>query len=266
MLQPETVQDLRHQTVARAVQRRIDDFQRIGNRRDTVRVNGGRKHGGKILFIKVFTEHMHNPRGDGGVERHTLRSGQNVDLLSRLGDDLRLLGRDLGAVLPVGFIAVVLFRVMRCRDVDTGDATEFPHGEREFRRRADAVEEVDGDPVPCQHLRRGSGEESGIVTGVIRDCDPAGVRPLALDQLGNRLRRLRDGKDVHAPGTHIHRGTQTRCAEVHFHAETKFQNILFIADLCHFRHLCFVQKTGRKPSVILGTVRSHSLYPPYYLY
>ena len=58
----------------------------------------------------------------------------------------------LAAVVPVGFVAVVFWRVVACGDDDPALAAEVTYGERYFRSRAERVEKIRFDAVGREYF------------------------------------------------------------------------------------------------------------------
>ena len=76
-------------------------------------------------------------------------------------------GDHLRAVVPIGFVAVVFFRVVRCSDDHTALASEMADCKRHFRSRAARVEEIHLDAVGREDVGNDFGEFAAVVAHVV---------------------------------------------------------------------------------------------------
>ena len=73
----------------------------------------------------------------------------------------------LRAVLPVCFVAVVLFGVVACRHVHTALTFEMTDSERHLRRRTQRLEQIDLDAVGGEDIGNRFSEHTSVITAVM---------------------------------------------------------------------------------------------------
>ena len=116
-------------------------------------------------------------------------------------------------VLEVDLVAVVLRRVVRCRDHDAGAAAEVPDREREDRRRQVRRQQEGVDAGALHDLGGVAGEDLGVVPRVVADHDRG--RRAVLQQVGREAGGgLGDDDAVHPVGAGAERSAQSRGAEL----------------------------------------------------
>ena len=186
-----------HGDVARPVQGRIDDGERVLSAK--IAFEKVVLHRVEIAAVDLLADDDEQPArlcllgGDaahGAVPRH----------VPNAGDDLLIVGRDdLSAVPPIDFVAVIFGRVVARRDDDARGRLEMAHGKRQFGRRAQALEEIGADAVRRQDARRIERKFGRHMPAVIGD-DGAPLFSGGMDIVRKTLRRLSDRVDVHAGG------------------------------------------------------------------
>ena len=123
-------------------------------------------------------------------------------------------GDYLRAVVPVGFVPVVLGRVVGGGDDDTALGVQVTDGEGDLRRGAEAVEQIGFDAVGREDFGAHPGEGVGIVADVAadhhRDRFPG---ELFLQVVGQSLGGGADGVTVHAVGAYAHDAAHAAGAE-----------------------------------------------------
>ena len=191
---------------------------------------------------------------DGGIDRDAVHHVE-VDLVDVFADDLDevliafeldvadlhlvdffddggvMRGQDLCAVVPVGFVAVILARVVAGGDVDTALTAQVTDGKRYFGRGAQVVEEVDLDAVGREDGCRNLGELAAVVAAVVAydDGDLVAVLEALVQVVGQALGGGAYGIDVHAVAAGTHDAAQAACAEFQILVETVNQFGLVVA-------------------------------------
>ena len=153
-------------------------------------------HGVDEAVERVLADVARKTRLDGLGEGHALDL-EDVDVVDGVLDVTRRLRGDLASVGTVGFVAVVGSGVMAGRHADAHAAPKVAHGEAQRRRGLDARVDERADAVGRQHTRCGFDELLAHVAAVARDGD-ARVGEVRVNVIGEALRGLRDGVDVHA--------------------------------------------------------------------
>ena len=212
------------------MERRVNDFHLVGLIFDNFGMNDLLFDGTHVDRIKVTA--------DAHVEASFFRIlfGHRLHRIV-IGDgaygchDTRIMRRrDLCAVCPVGFVAVVFRRVVAGGDHDACHASVGAQCKRQHRRRTKRIADIGADAVRCQtqcrfvgklrrelaavvgdgharHIRFGTQailvcriRNAALCRDVIRECflvTPDGGG-LCLDVIGQSLCRLAHGVDVHA--------------------------------------------------------------------
>src|SRR6202012_1535494 len=163
------------------------------------------------LALRHFDEGFVDVLADAG---DVLRSPAPLDFVQGLDlayfdhDVLIVRGHQLAAVVPVGFIAIVLFGVVGCGNDDAAMAMEGADGEGKLGRGAKALEEKYLDAVGRHDVRRDLGELAAVVPAVVGDghADLAGY--LLPEVIGIALGRHPDGVLVHPVGAGAHDAAQ----------------------------------------------------------
>ena len=130
----------------------------------------------------------------------------HVGDLLHLGDDVLVMrSRHLGAVRPVGLVAVVLLGVVRRRHDHTRVAFQLADRKAQLRRRTQRVEEVNIEAVRGENVRHALGEHPRIVAAVVGHGNPHLLaRKVLLQVVRKSLRRGANRIDVHAVRTYAH--------------------------------------------------------------
>ena len=174
--------------------------------------------------------------------------GQGLDVVKYVqlfhlgGDGGGVLGRQLGAVGPVDFIAVVLRGVVAGGDVQARSTAVLPHSEGQLRGGAHGLEQAHGDTVARHHFGGGTGELLGVDPAVVADGNALGSKCFALgqDDVGKGLGGVADDVDVHPAQADAHHAPQPGGAELEQGEEAVF-------DLA-----CVVRKGGQLVLLRLG--------------
>ncbi len=168
-LEPQPLQHRIDRGDAGAVQRGIKNLQPALRRK---------RHGGDGRVVGAVDLRAHDrdpPAAAGLIEPQALdRAHVAGDLVH---EDLVVRRDELAAVLVIDFLAVVRRQVVAGAEHVAGDGLQMTDGEREFRRAAHAVEEMDLDAVGGVDLGRGPGQLPAVEVpdGV---GDLVGVDPL----------------------------------------------------------------------------------------
>ena len=121
----------------------------------------------------------------------------------------------LCAVVPVGFVAVVLLGVVAGGEDDAALATEVADGEGHFGRGAHIIEEIYLDAVGGEDVGRSLGEEAAVVAAVVAHyhTDLFQILEILVQVVGEALCGGAHRVDVHAVRSGPHDATQTARAE-----------------------------------------------------
>ena len=185
---------------------------------------------------------------------------KNIQAFHDRCDHVRVLRRELCAVLPVRLIAVVLARIMRGGDVDARDAVQVAQGKRQLRRRAQFVKQVDRDIRRRQHGSCRPGELLRVVAAVIGDDHAGGGFALAADQLCQRLRCVGDCMGIHGVHACFHDAAQSGSAEGQVVCEAQAQFVIVVLNGEEFCLLVCRQAVGCQPAVVLFHVFFHTVF------
>ena len=237
VLVAQTAQDLGHQTVAGAVERRVDQLEVVCDLLNAVRIDRDLDDLAEVRLVGLFVQNADHAALDRFVEIRGLNAGEDVGRRHFLCDYVRLGRGQLCAVLPVDLVAVVFLRVVGCGDVDARDAAVVTDCKGQLRGRAQLVEDQRLDAVRGEDARGLLCELGREVTGVVCDRNAAVHRLLTVryDQLRKALRRLTDGKAVHAVEADAQNAAQACRAERQRRIKTAL-DLFFI--VCNRLQLC----------------------------
>ncbi len=213
----EAAQRRGNQPHAGAVQRRVDDLHvvaalhALGRERKLVDAV-------EVLLVEILAQH-HDVLGVEPRADHA-HVGDAADLL----DDVAVVGGGhLGAVGPVGLVAVVLLGVVRGGDHHARVAFQLADGEAQLGGRAQRVEQVGGEAVRCEDVGHALGELARVVAAVVRHGHADGLaREVLLEVFGQALRGGAHRVGVHAVRACAHDAAQT--------ARTEFQILVEALD------------------------------------
>ena len=170
--------------------------------------------------------------------------GRELHLVNRhlvhLVDDARVVwSQHLSTIVPVCLVAVVLAWVVAGGDVHTCLSTQLTDGERNFRRGAQALEEISLDAVGREDISHRLSKQTRIIAAVMTHHHTKILlaRECLKDVVGKALSGHTHDVLVHAVGTCTHDAAQT--------ARTKFQILIERIDesrlvFCieHSLHFC----------------------------
>ena len=112
VLQSDSLQDFRNENSAGAVERCVDDLQVVRYLRDYVGVDGFGDDFREVGLDEVVSDIGDEPGLYAIVKGYHLHVVKNIGGGYELGDGLRVVRRELRAVVPVRLVAVVLLRVV----------------------------------------------------------------------------------------------------------------------------------------------------------
>ena len=191
-----------------SVYRRVDDFQVVmggdGFGRQRQRMNGvevdrveGFVENDDVVFVSVG-EHLIRRR----------------DLLHLRDDVFVVRSHYLSAVVPVRFVAVILFRVVRGGDDHAAVAFQLADGEAQLGRRTERVEQVNLESVRCEDVGDAFRKQPAVVAAVVPDSDLDLLTRKGFFQVVRKaLRSHADRVDVHPVGAYPHDAAQAARAE-----------------------------------------------------
>ena len=230
VLESDPLQCLGYELVARAVQRCVDDLEVVRDLCHNLWVDRLSEDIFKIYFVELVGNVFDNTRSQRVLELHLLHVVENIGCGDEFGHRLGMIGRELRAVLPVRLVAVVLLRIVRCGDVDSGYAMKLAHRERQYRSRANAAEQVNLDAVRGEHARGGFGEQARVVAAVAADRDAHFGFAFFVDEVGESLRRVRHCVDVHRVCTGYHRAAQSAGTELQVLDKPELDLLIVVSD------------------------------------
>ena len=215
VLVAQAAEDLGHQTVARAVERGVDQLKVVRDLLYAVRVDRNLDDLAEVGLVGLGAQDADHAVLHEFIVIAGAHAGEDIGRGHLLGDHVGLSGRQLRAVLPVDLIAVVLLGVVGRGDIDTRDAAVVADRKGKLGRgaqlieqqRLDAARREDAGGLPRKFRRE--------VAAVVRDRDAAVHCRLAVrdDQVGKALRRLTDRKAVHAVEADAEHAAQAGGAE-----------------------------------------------------
>ena len=264
MLDAQTGQGLRHQLVAAAVEGRIYHLEGVRHLGHGVVIVDHIHDVCHELSIRLVPHGLDQACLDGFIEVHALSTGENIDLLQFRGDGGGVVGRQLCAVLPIDFIAVVLLGVVAGGNVDARLTAVLPHGKAQLRRGAQGLKDPHMDAVGGAYLRGSAGKLHGVVAAVHADGNalPPGVRSLGTDHVGKALGGPADDVHVHLVQSHLHGAPQSGGAELQRAVKPALDLLLVSGDGLQLLHLIRRQRTAVQPLFVLTHVIQHRFRPP----
>ena len=245
VLVAQSAQNLGHQTVASAVERRVHQLELIGNLLYAVRVYRNLDDFAEVSLVGLLGQNTDETALNRLIIICTLYTGKDVGRCHFAGNHVCLCRRKLCAVLPVNLVAVVLLRVVGSGDVDACDAAVVTDCEGQLRGRTQLIKQQRLDAV-CRHDARGLlGKLSREMAGVVCDGNAAVHCGLTIryDQVCQTLSGLADGKAVHAVEANAQYTAQTGRAERQRRKETAFDLFLIICNSSQLGML--VRREGR---------------------
>ena len=155
-------------------------------------------------------------------------SGELIDLFDLLQHAVSDGRTDLAAVLPVGFISVVVLRIVGCSDIDTGDGMQKTDRISQLRSGPQGRIDIGLDPVGSQYACGKQTEFSGFMTAVMSDDDASvhGLLAIALDEIGYALRCSANHVDIHTVGSGFQFASQSGRTESDVLIESLFDLLL----------------------------------------
>ena len=194
---PNTVQNAGYAHFARAVEGRIDHFQRTGGLAHAYVFDGI-----QVRVHYIIADHFDQATLFPVFERHGLYIGKNiqaVDFILYVAGHFR---RNLAAVAAIAFISVIFGRVMAGRYANTGVAVQIPHSKRQGRRGHELGIQIGFDPIGCQYGRRFFRKQCAVNTAIIPN-GYSGYMTLCfmfIEIIGKALRCFPYRIDIHPVG------------------------------------------------------------------
>ena len=255
----QTVQRLGHEVPARAVKRRVDDLEPVGHAADNVRVDRLAQDVGQKRFVRLRAHELHKTLTHRVVKVHALDIVEDVQPLHVPGDGGGVLRRELRPVGPVDLVAVILFRVVAGRDVQSGRGAVVLDGKRQLRRRTQGVENAHVDAVG-RHDGCGLVRKALTVDAAVKaNGDAARARALALglDDLRERLRGVADDMNVHAAAAERHLAAQAGRAELERGEKAALDLFFVVADGVEFFPFRIGERGAVKPALVFFHIITH---------
>ena len=200
MLEAKLFQNSRHRNQACSMERCIDNADIIRHLPDDLRMDDLLLEGFHVSVIDFSAEIDKKSLLRRFLLRHGLHlivAGDRIDIR----DDACVMRRcHLSAVLPVYLVAIVFRRIVACRDLYTGLASEIPKRKGFLRNRAKRVGKICLDSV-CRKAKCRLFRKFRTHTAAVIGNGNALLRiSVLIDVIGKALRRLTNGIDVHPVG------------------------------------------------------------------
>ena len=189
--------------------------------------------------IGLLAQNLDHAALDSLVKITALEAGEDIDGFHLLGDGVRLLGGQLGAVGPVDLVAVILLGVVAGGDVQAGDSAIVQHGKAQLRGGAQGVKDAHMHAVGSHDTGGLPGEGLAVEAAVISDGDAPALCFLALggNNVGKGLGGVTDDVHVHVVQAQLHGASETGSAELQRGKEAVLDLLLVAGDgvkLCPF--------------------------------
>ena len=232
VLVAQAAEDLRHQAVARAVERRVDQLEVVRDLLYAVRVDRNLDDLAEVSFVGLGAQNADHAAFYEPVVIAGAHAGENIGRGHLLGDHVGLGGRQLRAVLPVDLIAVVLLGVVGRGDIDARDAAVMADRKGKLGRGAQLIEQQRLDAARREDAGGLLGKFRREVAAVVCDRDAAVHCRLAVrdDQVGKALCCLADRKAVHAVQADAEHAAQAGRAERQGREKAAFDLFLISFD------------------------------------
>ena len=191
-------QDLCHGNKTRAVQRRVHQLQTGGPGKSRPYLTG---FDGLIeCCLAVVADELNQPLFHTFGKGHDLGTGEDIRFLNDIIYHRGGIVRHLASIGTIGFVPVVLGRVMRCGDHDTSVALIIAGGKAQCRDRHQRIINTDFDSIGSQYAGGILGKIPALQPAVVGDRHRLGSA-LGLDPVRDSLRCLTHDPYVHAVGT-----------------------------------------------------------------
>ena len=261
ILKADFIQNPSDRQISGSVKRRVYNLHIIRSFRDDFRMNDLLLQLRHILIVNFLSDYLIKPGFDRVrflhrlyimIVRHVIDFRNNLLISWR---------RYLCAVFPVAFIAVILRRIMACRNHNTGNTVKRTQRERQFRRRPKRFEYVSFDAVGRQTERRFIRKLRRHSSGVISDCHAFLFPALFLNIICQALCCFADSIDIHAVRSRADHTPQSAGTKCQLLIKTVFNFFLIIFDRLKFVLRLRVEIRIFQPECILFFV-THSFLPP----
>ena len=219
------------------MQRCVNDFEFICNRRDRIGIDSLRRYVGKIFFIHFLTDNGHKTALECLVKGHLFHVCKNIKACNFCGNRVSMLGGELCAVFPICLVSVVFLRVVRSGNIDARYATKLAQSKGELGGGAKRIEQIYFDAICGKNRSRSFGKGLRIQTAIASDCHTVIGATFANDQIGKTLCSVCNGMNVHCIESGFHSAAQTGGSKRKSAREAQ-SNLIFIlfngAKFCFF--------------------------------
>ncbi len=243
VLETPRAQCLGNDDTTRSVHGRIDDVE-VFLAQDDILVDHRLLDSLQIVPVHLATDNLDEVVV--GLELHIL----DLHLVHLVDDALVVRREHLGAVVPIGLVAVILAGVVRGGDVDTSLTAQLTDGKRDLRRGTQALEEICLDAVGREDGCNGLCKHTAVVAVVVTYYDSEVVTSgeCLQDIVGKTLGGHTNDILVHAVGAGTHDATQTARTELEVLIEGVDERCLVgIVQHCLYFLTCLLVKGRRKP-------------------
>ena len=219
---------------------------------------------GKKLLVGFSSQHLNDSGPDSLLIIHALDIVEDVDFAKPFRNGVGMMGRQLGAVLPVDLIAVILFGIVAGGDVDPRLAAVLPDSEAQFGSGTQRLKNPHMNAVGGADFRRGSGKFHGVIPAVHADRHAPffSFLPFGADHVGKALGGPADHVDVHVMQTGIHRAPQPGRSKLQGAVKAGFDFLGIVFDGRKLTPLRFAQGGAGQPFLIFFH-EVHSDAPPF---
>ena len=240
VLDAQSLQCLGNQLVAAAVEGGVDHLEGVSHLGNGLAVVDHVGDLGHKEAVSLLTHDLDQAGLHALLVGHGLDVVEDIHFLQTLGNGVGVLGRKLGAILPVDLVAVVLLGVVAGGNIDTGLAVVGTNGKAQLRGGTQRLKDTHMDAVGGAHLSGSLGKGVGVVAAVHADGDAPALALLTLggDHIGKALSRPADHMDVHVMQAHGHNTAQTCGAELQRAVEAGLDLLGVVLDglqLCTLR-------------------------------
>ena len=173
----------------------------------------------------------------------------NLNLVHLVDDALIMRSQHLCSIVPVGLIAIVFARIVRCRHIDTSLTTKLTDGKRDLRRGTQTLEEIDLDAVSREDVSHTFGKHPAVITAVMtHDHSGLDVGEGFVDVVGKALCGHAHDVLVHTVRACTHNAAQTTRTELQVLVEGIDEGALvLIVEHCLNFLACLLVKGRSKP-------------------
>ena len=199
---------------------------------DSFRINRNCLHHIEVNLVNIFTDDLNQIRVPLELD---ISSGS--DIIHFINDTSIVRSQYLRTIIPVCFVTVVFFRIVRSSQDNTALATEVTDCERHLRSRTHIIKQIYFDAISRENVGRSFSEQTAVVTTVVTNHyrNLRQIFEVLLQIVGKALCSSTYRIDIHAVATYSHDTTQTTRSKFKIFVEC-FDQFGFIFVLQHAFH------------------------------